>query len=151
MERLMMAFVFITLHGQSFDQSVSQSVCLSAVPLYILLRICMSVPVGLPGSAADFIHSNQFALHEWPSNERAYCCDISRPRLTGQATKQPVGTRHNRSNATTAYIHTPSYMYIHIYIWRGSGLGGYQVACEVLILKSVTLECAAHVTDQVGD
>lgn len=58
MERLMMAFVFITLHGQSFDQSVSQSVCLSAVPLYILLRICMSVPVGLPGSAADFIHSN---------------------------------------------------------------------------------------------
>lgn len=58
MERLMMAFVFITLHGQSFDQSVSQSVGLSAVPLYILLRICMSTPVGLPGSAADFIHSN---------------------------------------------------------------------------------------------
>lgn len=27
----------------------------------------------------------------------------------------------------------------------------YQVACEVLILKSVTLECAAQVTDQVGD
>lgn len=31
------------------------------------------------------------------------------------------------------------------------GNRGYQVACEVLILKSVTLECAAQVTDQVGD
>jgi len=35
------------------------------------------------------------------------------------------------------------------YIYKEGG--GYQVACEVLILKSVTLECADQVTDQVGD
>lgn len=71
----------------------------------------------------------------------------------GWLARQPSNPSEHGTTAPMPLQHTYIHkdICIYIYIWRGSGLGGYQVACEVLILKSVTLECAAQVTDQVGD
>lgn len=106
------------------------SVC-PTVQLSVGVSFCLFVSVGLPSQLLLilYIQISSLCTSGPRMGEHTTVIFPNYGWLTSQPTSQP-GTRR-----------APGV--------RGNR--GYQVACEVLILKSVTLECAAQVTDQVGD
>lgn len=152
----MTAFVFINFPGpviHPVGHWVSHSVGTRSLPFALSpsvsptvfrsfgLSVCLSVfpslSVGLPSQLLLILYIQISSLCTSGPRMRERTAVIF-PNY-GWPTSQPA--RHTAQTDPILYGGCP----------RAGDYGGYQVGCEVLILKSVTLECAAQVTDQVGD